>query len=80
MGYRKNDQYYRYSVCYDSNYGPKFGDLGCKNDGTWYSYNPFYYYKIDMPPSLVKNSGLLSHEVNVDIDDYEVFQVIKNKV
>ncbi len=47
-------------------YGPAFGYYGdlCQNNaGTWSS-KPYSYSKIDIPPSF-------------NVDDYEVFQVIK---
>ncbi|RIA82620.1 hypothetical protein C1645_809559 [Glomus cerebriforme] len=60
-----------YSIYCDT-YGPAFGyshELWCQNNGIWYSTNyPNYqsYPKIDIPVN-----------VNISVDDYEVFQVIR---
>ncbi len=73
VGYSTNTQF---SIRCNSSYGPAFGkdyDLYCKNGDIWSSYTQNSYSKIDIPPSLVKP---LPHYVNdVNVDDYEVFQV-----
>ncbi|RIA84804.1 BTB/POZ domain-containing protein [Glomus cerebriforme] len=66
VGYSKNEGY---SIYCNSNYGPTFGgghDLCCQNNGTWYIKNPHTYSEI--------------HKTiyNINVDDYEVFQVIRN--
>jgi len=50
-------------------YGPSFNnnDLHCR-DGNWYSHHPVYYSKVDI---------LQRGHVNLNVDDYEVFQVVK---
>ncbi|GBB93431.1 hypothetical protein RclHR1_05330011 [Rhizophagus clarus] len=61
------DSHKQYSICSLSDYGPIFGggnDLLCQNDGIW-RHNP-HTYSIDLPRSF-------------NVNDYEVFQVIKNK-
>ena len=54
--------------CY-SGFGPSFGgsgDLFCYNNGNWRG-NPIYYPKIDD----IQNNNYFN------VDDYEVFQVVK---
>ena len=56
----------QHSIYCGLNYGPTFGgghDLYCQNNATW-SYSPQSYSKIDIPYSF-------------NVDNYEVFQVIK---
>jgi hypothetical protein len=66
VSYPKEDQQ-RYSICSMPDYGPVFGgghDLLRNNDGTTWACNP-HTYSIDLPR-------------NFNVNDYEVFQVIKN--
>ena len=69
VGYSNGNE--RSIGCY-SNYGPIFGggnDLRCQNDGTWFSnYNSNSSYpQVDGIP----------YGNNFNVDDYEVFQVVK---
>ncbi|GES77806.1 BTB/POZ domain-containing protein [Rhizophagus clarus] len=67
ISYPKDSQQ-QYSIYGYSSYGPAFGgghDLLCQNGGICWSHNP-HTYSIDLPRSF-------------NVNDYEVFQVIKNK-
>ncbi|CAB4430976.1 unnamed protein product [Rhizophagus irregularis] len=61
--------------CYQD-YGPTFGnghDLFRDSDGNWKNYPGFYAYsKVDMPQSYK-----MDNYISFDVEDYEVFQVIK---
>ncbi|RIA86385.1 hypothetical protein C1645_878693 [Glomus cerebriforme] len=67
LGYADKKEYLTSIYC-DANYGPAFGgghDLFCHNDGIWSSHRAYSYLKIFSPLEFF------------DVDDYEVFQVIK---
>uniref|UniRef100_U9TRX2 BACK domain-containing protein n=1 Tax=Rhizophagus irregularis (strain DAOM 181602 / DAOM 197198 / MUCL 43194) TaxID=747089 RepID=U9TRX2_RHIID len=67
LGYPDENEYLSSIYC-NENYGPTFGgghDLFCQNDGTWASYRAYSYPRM-FPPL-----------VTFDVEDYEVFQVIK---
>ncbi|RIA86953.1 hypothetical protein C1645_828510, partial [Glomus cerebriforme] len=76
VGYSNNDQYSMYC---SSSHGPQFGyggNLVCQN-GLWYSNyydNNYFYPKIDNNYSYPK---IDIPQGNVNVDDYEVFQVIR---
>ena len=62
LGYVNND-YANYALHCNSMFGPHMGDLACDNPNNW-RYNTNYYPNMDIP-------------ANFRVDDYEVFQVIK---
>ena len=66
IGYCKNSKQAVYCSEY---YGPTLGnsDLRCNNDGTWIGYPNFSYPKVDD----------IQNQSNFNVDDYEVFQVVK---
>jgi hypothetical protein len=73
VGYcnKKSNAFY----CY-INYGPTFGgghDIYCQ-DNNWYHNNPYSYSYIDLPKNSQNNGGYYV----IKVDDYEVFQVVKN--
>ncbi|CAB4420309.1 unnamed protein product [Rhizophagus irregularis] len=64
LSYINSDK--NYAIYCNNNYGPQFGDLYCPNANNWtYDGHLFFYPNLDIPK-------------NITIEDYEVFQVIKN--
>jgi hypothetical protein len=73
VGYCNENQYSAY--CYQY-YGPSFGrghDIYSQND-IWYINNPYSYFSIDINNI---NKNVRSGYINLKVEDYEVFQVIK---
>ncbi|RIA84233.1 hypothetical protein C1645_808873 [Glomus cerebriforme] len=69
----------QYAIYSQQGYGPTFGgghDLFQNSNSNWQSFNPHSYPKIDMPENFTMNAN---YKV-FNVDDYEVFQVIKNNL
>jgi hypothetical protein len=65
-----------YAIYWNQIYGPAFGgghDLFQDYDGNWKSYVPYSYPKVDIPKNYNRTHGYDTFNV----EDYEVFQVVK---
>jgi hypothetical protein len=66
-----------HAIYWNEIYGPAFGgghDLFQDHDGTWKIYCSYSYPKIDIPKDYTRMNGYYAFNV----EDYEVYQVVKN--